>query len=172
MDGTTNADADRSLAPDGGDPRGGAEESTVGVDATADRSSGTAPNERSVDRATKQPPGADEAYCWSCGVPIKSAAEICPECGVRQRPPPSAGQAKSPGIAALASAVWTGAGQVYNGEIGKGIGLMVLMFFSVLATVVLVGLLTTPLIWGYSIYDAYRTAERTNQQQSRSTDEF
>jgi TM2 domain-containing membrane protein YozV/RNA polymerase subunit RPABC4/transcription elongation factor Spt4 len=28
--------------------------------------------------------GADEKYCFSCGGIIKSAAEICPKCGVRQ----------------------------------------------------------------------------------------
>lgn len=27
--------------------------------------------------------GPDEMYCRSCGEPIKKAAEICPECGVR-----------------------------------------------------------------------------------------
>jgi hypothetical protein len=29
--------------------------------------------------------GADEAYCSSCGEIIKSDAEVCPECGVRQQ---------------------------------------------------------------------------------------
>jgi RNA polymerase subunit RPABC4/transcription elongation factor Spt4 len=28
--------------------------------------------------------GADEKYCFSCGSPIKKAAEICPKCGVNQ----------------------------------------------------------------------------------------
>lgn len=28
--------------------------------------------------------GADEMFCHSCGAVIKSAAEICPKCGVRQ----------------------------------------------------------------------------------------
>ena len=31
---------------------------------------------------TKQ---ADESFCSSCGEVIKSAAEICPKCGVRQQ---------------------------------------------------------------------------------------
>lgn len=29
--------------------------------------------------------GPDEVYCTSCGEVIKEAAEICPECGVRQK---------------------------------------------------------------------------------------
>lgn len=32
-------------------------------------------------------PKPDERYCSSCGEIIKREAEICPECGVRQRPP-------------------------------------------------------------------------------------
>lgn len=31
-------------------------------------------------------PKPNEQYCSSCGEIIKKAAEICPECGVRQRP--------------------------------------------------------------------------------------
>ena len=31
------------------------------------------------------PKGADEAFCSSCGNPIKLKAEVCPNCGVRQR---------------------------------------------------------------------------------------
>ena len=34
-------------------------------------------------------PGADEQYCSSCGEVIKKEAEMCPECGVRQKQPSS-----------------------------------------------------------------------------------
>lgn len=30
-------------------------------------------------------PGPDEAFCTSCGEIIKEEAEVCPECGVRQK---------------------------------------------------------------------------------------
>ena len=30
--------------------------------------------------------GADEKFCESCGQVIKKEAEICPKCGVRQKP--------------------------------------------------------------------------------------
>lgn len=30
-------------------------------------------------------PAADEAFCTSCGEIIKAEAEVCPECGVRQK---------------------------------------------------------------------------------------
>lgn len=29
--------------------------------------------------------GPDEVYCTSCGATIKEEAEVCPECGVRQK---------------------------------------------------------------------------------------
>lgn len=165
MDRTTNASNERSFETDGGDDSPtNSWDSTIEVDVTDDRPQGTAPGEQSTDEsAAKQPLGSDEMYCWSCGIPIKSAAEICPQCGVRQRPPPTT-QEKSPGIAALASVIWTGAGQIYNGELGKGIALMALMFVSALSVLFVIGFITTPLIWLYSVYDAYRTAERINQQ--------
>ena len=33
---------------------------------------------------------SDEKYCSNCGESIDENAEICPECGVRQAPPPTA----------------------------------------------------------------------------------
>jgi predicted nucleic acid-binding Zn ribbon protein len=34
-----------------------------------------------------QQKGSDEKYCTECGKPIKVDVEICPHCGVRNRPP-------------------------------------------------------------------------------------
>ncbi|MCG3139059.1 MAG: hypothetical protein HJJLKODD_02937 [Phycisphaerae bacterium] len=72
---------------------------------------------------------------------------------------------KNPGIAAVLSFFYTGLGQIYNGQIGKGLLLMALQFVSVMAMFVLVGFITTPLLWIYGIYDAYQTAERQNHYQ-------
>jgi TM2 domain-containing membrane protein YozV len=104
-------------------------------------------------------PGADESYCSSCGEIIKKEAEICPECGVRQR---SSTAEKNPGIAAVASFFWGGLGQIYNGQIAKGIGLMLLQAINVLLMFVLIGFLTYFITWVYAIYDAYNTAEKIN----------
>ncbi|MFB6284210.1 MAG: hypothetical protein ABEK59_09820 [Halobacteria archaeon] len=103
---------------------------------------------------------ADEKFCTSCGERIKEDAVICPECGVNQ----GHGQegTKEPGIAALASVIITGAGQIYNGQIGKGIGLMVLQVVNVALMFVLIGFVTLPLTWAYSVYDAYKTSKRIN----------
>ena len=32
--------------------------------------------------------GPNEKFCFECGAIIRSNAEICPKCGVRQSPPP------------------------------------------------------------------------------------
>lgn len=104
---------------------------------------------------------ADEQYCSSCGETIKKEAEVCPECGVRQQGS-SGGEEKNPGIAALLSFIVTGAGQIYNGEIGKGIGLIVLQVINVVLMAVAIGFITFPVTWGYGIYDAHSTAKKIN----------
>lgn len=105
---------------------------------------------------------ADEMYCSSCGKPIKKAAEICPQCGVRQKA--SSQNLKNPGIAAIASFFFAGLGQIYNGEFAKGLVLMVVQVINVLLMLVLIGILTYPIVWVYGMYDAYKTAEKINAQ--------
>jgi TM2 domain-containing membrane protein YozV len=69
---------------------------------------------------------------------------------------------KNPGLAAVLSFFWTGLGQIYNGQIAKGIGLMVIYVFSWILMFVLIGFITTPLLWIYGMWDAYKSAERIN----------
>lgn len=95
-----------------------------------------------------------KVFCRNCGESIDEKAEICPECGVRQK----SNKAKNPGVAALASFILPGAGQVYNGDIAKGIFILLLWGFSGLLSLVLIGLITTPIIWLFAIYDAYNSA--------------
>ena len=84
---------------------------------------------------------------------------MCPKCGVRQIG--YIGQ-KNPGVAAVLSALWVGLGQIYNGEIGKGLVLIVVYIISWVLIFVFIGLVTTPIIWIYGIYDAYNTAKEIN----------
>lgn len=109
---------------------------------------------------TRPERGADEVYCSSCGEVIKKDAEICPECGVRQQGTPQ--QAKNPGLAAVASFFFSGLGQIYNGQLGKGLILIVVQAVNVALMFVLVGFLTYPIVWIYGIWDAYKTAEKIN----------
>lgn len=64
---------------------------------------------------------------------------------------------KSPGVAALLSFLLCGAGQIYNGEVGKG-----LLFFFLCWTIIL-----APIMWIWSICDAYSVAERSARRRGR-----
>lgn len=98
---------------------------------------------------------------------------------------------KSAGLAAVLSALLPGLGQIYNGSILKGAVLMIvsvpggwfglsLMFWgslvavngkpddprgAIVALLGLAALVAAPIIWIYSIVNAYRTAERINRRQ-------
>jgi hypothetical protein len=102
---------------------------------------------------------------------------------------------KSSGLAAIMSFFWAGLGQIYTGQIAKGIVMMILyptLIWMGFGTVVAGGLIaassTNPsdtaaggfalfgvlslivalALWVYGIVNAYRRAERLNQQQLAS----
>ncbi|WP_353635531.1 zinc ribbon domain-containing protein (plasmid) [Halobacterium sp. NMX12-1] len=79
--------------------------------------------------------GPDEVYCTSCGEVIKDEAEVCPECGVRQKTGDNGGVAagelpdsrvyelqkvarKSPGVAVALGFLLAPAGYWYVGRTG------------------------------------------------------
>jgi len=99
-------------------------------------------------------------FCPNCGAEIDKEAEICPKCGVRVKVPTVG--AKSPGLAAVLSFLIVGLGQIYNGQIGKGIGLIICYVISILLCFVLIGFILLPILWIYGIYDAYTTATKIN----------
>lgn len=105
-------------------------------------------------------PADDRVFCRDCGERINPRAEICPACGVRQRPPPAGATdgvpQKHPGLAAVASFLVPGLGQIYNGQIGKGLVLLVVV---VGLAITIVGLVVAIPLWIWQIYDAYRTAD-------------
>ncbi|WP_096187820.1 hypothetical protein [Evansella halocellulosilytica] len=70
---------------------------------------------------------------------------------------------KNPGVAAVLSALWTGLGQIYNGQIGKGIAFMIIQIFNSMLMVVLIGFITFPIFWIYGMVDAYKSAEAYNR---------
>jgi TM2 domain-containing membrane protein YozV len=79
-------------------------------------------------------------------------------------PPPPPVFYKNPGLAAVLSFFWMGLGQIYNGQIAKGILFMIIYAFSWLLMFVIIGLLTTPVLFIYGIWDAYKSAEKINQR--------
>ncbi len=79
---------------------------------------------------------ADQKYCTECGSIINAKAEICPKCGVRQLPAPTAGplgrsttDGKNKVVAGLLALFLGGIG-VHKFYLGKGVqGLLYLVFF-------------------------------------------
>lgn len=70
---------------------------------------------------------------------------------------------RNPGIAAVLSFFWTGVGQIYNGEIVKGIILILVQLVNAALMFVLIGFITYPIVWIWGMYDAYKVAERMNR---------
>jgi len=75
---------------------------------------------------------------------------------------------KNPGLAAVFSFFYMGLGQIYNGQIYKGIAFLIAYSISWLLMFLVIGLLTTPILWIYGIYDAYKSAEKINVDIARS----
>ncbi len=69
---------------------------------------------------------------------------------------------KNEGLAAVLSVLWTGLGQIYNGQIAKGLVFMVLGIVFAITIIFLIGIILYPVFWIYNIYDAYNTAKQIN----------
>lgn len=120
--------------------------------------------------------GPDEAFCRNCGDVISAQAEICPECGVRQLPPPKSGvdsaldsllEGGNPFVAGALSALFPGLGQLYNRELEKALVFIIGGVVAAFSIVLFVGIVLYPLVWVYAIYEAYKTAERQAEERTR-----
>ena len=74
---------------------------------------------------------------------------------------------KNPGVAAVLSFFICGLGQIYKGQILKGLIMMICYFIAWLLVYVLIGFIIVPVLWIWGMYDAYRTAERFNKAHSK-----
>ncbi|HWR82306.1 MAG TPA: hypothetical protein VN285_03290 [Candidatus Deferrimicrobium sp.] len=75
---------------------------------------------------------------------------------------------KNPGLAAVLSFFYMGLGQIYNGQIAKGILFIVIYTLSWILMLLLIGFITTPILFIYGIYDAYKSAEKINTDIART----
>ncbi len=117
----------------------------------------------SLDSQAVELTGINEnVFCRSCGKSIRSDAEICPHCGVRQKKSVQSLSPKNPGFAAVASFLFAGLGQIYNGEFVKGFLFIVVQIINFLLIFIVIGWITYPIVWAIGIYDAYKTAEKIN----------
>jgi len=71
---------------------------------------------------------------------------------------------KNPSVATILSFLFAGLGQLYNGQIGKGILFMVLGSISFLLMFVFIGFITTPILWIWGMVDANNSAKRINER--------
>ncbi|UCE24051.1 MAG: hypothetical protein JSU74_12250 [Candidatus Zixiibacteriota bacterium] len=70
---------------------------------------------------------------------------------------------KNPGLAAVLSFFYMGLGQIYNGQLAKGILFIIAYTISWILMVILIGFITTPILFIYGIWDAYKSAEKINR---------
>ncbi len=107
-------------------------------------------------------------FCTQCGAANLDDARFCKNCSTPVRSQAAPAQfiatraAKSPGIAAVLSFFICGLGQIYNGQISKGLIMMFTYLVSWMLMLVIIGFFTTPILWIWGMIDAYRSAERIN----------
>ena len=70
--------------------------------------------------------------------------------------------AKNPGVAAVLSFFFSGLGQIYNGQILKGLLFMAVQVVNFVLSFVVIGLFTGFIVWVWAIIDAYTSAELLN----------
>jgi TM2 domain-containing membrane protein YozV len=71
---------------------------------------------------------------------------------------------RSPILAAILSLIVAGLGQIYNGQIGKGVIFIVIHRLNGALTAVLIGWLLLPIVGLWAMIDAYMTAKRNNER--------
>ena len=70
---------------------------------------------------------------------------------------------RNPGTAAILSFFLMGLGQAYNGEMAKAVAFLILYALSTLLTFFVIGFITIPILWIWSMVDAYKSSQRINR---------
>ena len=71
---------------------------------------------------------------------------------------------RSPVLAAVLSLIFSGLGQIYNGEITKGVVFIVVQLINAALTTVLIGFVLMPIVGLWAMIDAYLVAKRNNER--------
>lgn len=71
---------------------------------------------------------------------------------------------RSPLLAAILSLVVAGLGQIYNGQVLKGVIFIVLQIINGALTAVLIGWVLMPIVGLWAVIDAYLVARRNNER--------
>jgi|BarGraNGADG00212_2_1021979.scaffolds.fasta_scaffold65777_1 TM2 domain-containing membrane protein YozV len=78
------------------------------------------------------------------------------------------GDRKNPGVAAVLSFFWAGLGQIYNGQLAKGLLFILAYAVCVILCFVLIGFILVPIVWVIGMIDAYNTAKNYNETQQQN----
>lgn len=112
-------------------------------------------------------------FCHQCGAEVSEGSKFCESCGAQvnqdfeyKYEEKQSGQTtqyatsenqKNAGLAAIASFLWSGMGQVYNGNLLKGFAFLIGVLIGSMIMVI-----PGIIIWIFGIYDAYNTANQMN----------
>ncbi len=75
---------------------------------------------------------------------------------------------KQPWLAIMLSIVFTGLGQLYNGQILKGLLFIVIQIGNFVLMHWFIGIITAPVFWVYGLIDAVDTAGRINAERRKA----
>ena len=71
---------------------------------------------------------------------------------------------RSPVLAAVLSLIFSGLGQIYNGQLTKGAVFIVVQLINAALTSVLIGFVLMPIFGLWAMIDAYLVARRNNER--------
>jgi TM2 domain-containing membrane protein YozV len=71
---------------------------------------------------------------------------------------------RSPILAAVLSLFLSGLGQIYNGQVTKGVLFIVAQLINAALTTILIGWVLMPIVGLWATIDAYVTAKRNNER--------
>ena len=71
---------------------------------------------------------------------------------------------RNPILAAILSLIVAGLGQIYNGQIGKGVLFILIQLINGALTAVLIGWVLLRIVGLWAMIDAYTTAKRNNER--------
>ena len=112
---------------------------------------------------------ASVRFCPSCGTELNEGVKFCPNCGsnvnqaISKTAKADVVTKKTPIFAVILSFVFPGLGQFYNGQSTKGLYFIILAVVSWILFLILVGMIIYVLIWIWSMFDAYQSAEAINR---------
>jgi TM2 domain-containing membrane protein YozV len=71
---------------------------------------------------------------------------------------------RNPVLAAVLSLIVAGLGQIYNGQVTRGVIFIIVQIINAALTAVLIGWFLLPLVGLWSMIDAYTTAKHNNER--------